>query len=123
MIKITKPEKVGFSTEKLEHIGESMRSLIDAKKIPGTVTLVARRGEVVHFEANGMRDIEKGLAMETDTIHRIYSQSKPVLEHLNSHSINKQYKFLITPRVIRNYVGESRCCGRCCAIIKAKSTR
>ena len=78
MIKITKPEKVGFSTEKLEHIGESMRSLIDAKKIPGTVTLVARRGEVVHFEANGMRDIEKGLAMETDTIHRIYSQSKPV---------------------------------------------
>ena len=57
MSKITKPEKVGFSKEKLEHIGESMRSLIEAKKIPGTVTLVARRGEVVHFEANGMRDI------------------------------------------------------------------
>ncbi len=55
-----------------------MRSLIEAKKIPGTVTLVARRGEVVHFEANGMRDIERNLPMETDTIHRIYSQSKPV---------------------------------------------
>ena len=27
-----------------------MRSLIDAKKIPGTVTLVARRGEVVHLK-------------------------------------------------------------------------
>ena len=78
MSKITKPEKVGFSKEKLEHIGESMRSLIEAKKIPGTVTLVARRGEVVHFEANGMRDIERNLPMETDTIHRIYSQSKPV---------------------------------------------
>ena len=39
MSKITKPEKVGFSKEKLEQIGESMRSLIEAKKIPGTVTL------------------------------------------------------------------------------------
>ena len=78
MSKITRPEKVGVSSEKLENIGESMRSLIEAKKIPGTVTLVARRGEVVHFEANGMRDIERGLPMEKDTIHRIYSQSKPI---------------------------------------------
>ena len=43
MIKITKPEKVGFSTEKLEHIGESMRSLIDAKKIT-KIPLVAIGG-------------------------------------------------------------------------------
>ena len=57
MSKITRPEKVGVSSEKLENIGESMRSLIEAKKIPGTVTLVARRGEVVHFEANGMRAV------------------------------------------------------------------
>ena len=78
MSKITKPEKVGISSERLENIGELMRSLIEANKIPGTVTLVARRGEVVHFEANGMRDIERGLPMEIDTIHRIYSQSKPV---------------------------------------------
>jgi CubicO group peptidase (beta-lactamase class C family) len=39
---------------------------------------VARKGEIVHFEANGKRDIERDLPMEIDTIHRIYSQSKPV---------------------------------------------
>jgi len=78
MSKLTKPEKLGFSSAKLNNIGESMRSLIDAKKIPGTVTLVARKGEVVHFEANGMRDLERGLPMEKDTIFRIYSQSKPI---------------------------------------------
>ena len=55
-----------------------MRSLIFSKKIPGTVTLVARKGEIVHFEANGKRDIERDLPMEIDTIHRIYSQSKPI---------------------------------------------
>jgi CubicO group peptidase (beta-lactamase class C family) len=78
MIKLTKPESVGISSERLTNIGDSMRSLIDSKKIPGTVTLVARKGEVVHFEANGMRDLERNLPMEIDTIHRIYSQSKPI---------------------------------------------
>ena len=78
MIKLAKPESVGISSERLANIGDSMRSLIDSKKIPGTVTLVARKGEVVHFEANGMRDLERNLPMEIDTIHRIYSQSKPI---------------------------------------------
>ncbi len=72
------PEKVGMSSERLDHIGTTMRRLIDEKKIPGTVTLVARKGKVVHFEANGKRDLERGLPMEKDTIFRIYSQSKPV---------------------------------------------
>ncbi|MFL2697758.1 MAG: serine hydrolase domain-containing protein [Gammaproteobacteria bacterium] len=75
---MTKAEEVGISSSKLEHIGESMRKLIDEKKIPGTVTLVSRKGKVVHFEANGLRDVERKLPMEKDTIFRIYSQSKPI---------------------------------------------
>jgi len=71
-------EQVGMSSERLDRIGEVMRRLIDEKKIPGTVTLVARKGKVVHFEANGMRDVERNLPMEKDTIFRIYSQSKPL---------------------------------------------
>ena len=63
MIKLTKPESVGISSERLANIGDSMRSLIDSKKIPGTVTLVARKGEIVHFEANGKRDIERDLSL------------------------------------------------------------
>ena len=74
MTKVSSAEKVGMSSERLERIGESMRSLIDSNKIPGTVTLVARKGKVVHFEANGSRDIERDLPMEKDTIFRIYSQ-------------------------------------------------
>ena len=73
-----KAEQVGMSSKRLDRIGEVMRRLIDEKKIPGTVTLVARKGEVVHFEANGLRDVEKELPMEKDTIFRIYSQSKPI---------------------------------------------
>ena len=58
---MTKAEEVGISSSKLEHIGESMRKLIDEKKIPSTVTLVSRKGKVVHFEANGLRDVERKL--------------------------------------------------------------
>ena len=102
MSKITRPEKVGVSSEKLENIGESMRSLIEAKKIPGTVTLVARRGEVVHFEANGMRDIERGLPMEKDTIHRIYSQSKPITGAALM-MLFEEGKFLMTDPISRYF--------------------
>ncbi len=77
-IPMAAPETVGMSSERLERIGAGMRRLIDADKIPGTVTLVARRGKVVHFETNGLRDIAAGLPMEEDTIFRLYSQSKPV---------------------------------------------
>ena len=77
-IKVVKAETVGMSSERLERIGVGMRRLIDAGKIPGTVTLVARRGKVVHFETNGMRDVAKSLPMEKDTIFRLYSQTKPV---------------------------------------------
>ena len=73
-----KAEQVGMSSKRLDRIGEVMRRLIGEKKIPGTVTLVARKGEVVHFEANGLRDVERNLPMEKDTIFRIYSQSKPI---------------------------------------------
>ncbi|MFT7654268.1 MAG: hypothetical protein ACI9UU_003387, partial [Candidatus Azotimanducaceae bacterium] len=62
-IRVTKAERVGMSSERLTRIGRGMRRLIDADKIPGTVTLVARRGEVVHYEANGLRNIAAGLPM------------------------------------------------------------
>ncbi len=77
-VPVTRAEDVGMSSERLEAIGVGMRRLIDEKKIPGTVTLVARRGKVVHFEANGLRDVDAGLPMRKDTIFRLYSQSKPV---------------------------------------------
>lgn len=76
--KVSKPEKVGMSSERLEGIGRGMQRLIDDGKIPGTVTMVARRGKVVHLEARGMRNVADQLPMQTDTIFRLHSQTKPV---------------------------------------------
>jgi len=52
-----KPEDVGFSTERLGRIKEAVQRHIDAGNVPGVVTLVARRGRVVHFEAHVSRFI------------------------------------------------------------------
>ena len=52
-----KPEDVGLSSERLARIGPAMQKHIDAGEIAGVVTLVARRGRIVHFEAYGYSDI------------------------------------------------------------------
>src|SRR5262249_32430238 len=46
--------------------------------VAGAITLVARHGKIVFFEAQGVRDLATGKPMEKDTILRFYSMSKPV---------------------------------------------
>lgn len=73
------PESVGMSEENLRGISPTINKFIDEKKIAGAVTIVARRGKVVHFDAYGMRHRELRAPMGTDTIFRIYSMTKPVV--------------------------------------------
>ena len=73
-----KPEDVGMSSERLHRIHEAIQRHIDAGEISGAVTLVARRGRVVHFEAHGLMDIESKRPMQTGAIFRIASMSKPI---------------------------------------------
>ena len=73
------PESVGLSSERLGRIERHLQSrYLDRKKIAGTLTLVARRGEVAYLEPLGMRDLERGKPMTEDTLFRIYSMTKPI---------------------------------------------
>lgn len=73
-----KPEDVGLSSERLQRIHEAIQRHVDAGDISGAVTLVARRGRIVHFEAHGLMDIESKKPMEKNTIFRLASMSKPI---------------------------------------------
>lgn len=73
-----RPEEVGMSPERLARIRVAMQRYIDRGEVPGTVTLVARSGKVVHLEAQGYRDAEARAPMGTDTIVRIASMTKPI---------------------------------------------
>ena len=71
-------ESVGMSSGRLQRIDDVMQAYIDRNEIAGAVTLVARRGKVVHFSAIGNRDAESGTPMTHDTIFRIASMTKPI---------------------------------------------
>jgi CubicO group peptidase (beta-lactamase class C family) len=78
-LQYAKPEDVGMSSAGLQAISKVMQQHIDAGDIQGAVTVVARRGKVVHFEAHGMLDEEKQIPMSRDAIFRMASSTKPVL--------------------------------------------
>ncbi len=74
----TSPEDVGLSGTRLYKIDHLTQRYIDEGKLPGTITLVARQGEIAHFSCQGKMDVEADKAMDEDTIFRIYSMTKPV---------------------------------------------
>ncbi|MBN1833992.1 MAG: serine hydrolase, partial [Deltaproteobacteria bacterium] len=55
-IPAARPEKMGFSSARLERIHELMQRNIDDGNFAGAVTVVARHGRIVHFETHGMMD-------------------------------------------------------------------
>ena len=73
-----KPESVGFSSERLEHLHALMQEAVDKKYQAGIVTILARHGKVVDYRTYGSRDVASGAAMTKDTIFRDYSMTKPV---------------------------------------------
>jgi CubicO group peptidase (beta-lactamase class C family) len=73
-----KPESVGMSSERLARLKGGMQGLIDQGRLAGVVTMVARHGKVVEFEALGKRDLAANAPMQKDSIFRIYSMSKPI---------------------------------------------
>ena len=72
------PEEVGVSSTRLNRLREAMQSYVDEGKLAGLITMIARRGQVLHFECFGMMDIEAGKSMQSDTIFRIHSMTKPI---------------------------------------------
>ncbi len=77
-VPVTKAERVGMSSERINAMAPAMQNVVDQGRVSGVVTLVARKGKVVHFDAVGKQDIEANKPMAQDTIFRIYSMTKPV---------------------------------------------
>ena len=75
---MSKPEDAGISSERLQRIQPLIKSHIDAKDFTGAVTLVARRGKVVHMAAHGLMDVEAGKPMRPDALFRMASMTKPI---------------------------------------------
>lgn len=76
---MTKPEALGFSSARLEALDNRIKKkYIDTGKLAGSLTMIQRKGEIVHTRALGLMDKERGKAMREDTIFRMYSMTKPI---------------------------------------------
>ena len=71
------PAEVGMSSAALARIEPAMEAVVDSGGTAGIVTLVARDGVVVHWEAHGWRVLDAD-SLERNDIFRIYSMTKPV---------------------------------------------
>ena len=71
-------ERLGFAPDRLDRLHSRMKEFVDTGQHAGIVSLIARNGQIVHWEAYGLRDREAGLPMEKDTIFRVYSMTKIV---------------------------------------------
>ena len=72
------PADVGLDADRLERLERHLRTYVDDGRMPGWLVAVARRGQLAHVGTYGQRDLEAGLPVETDTIWRIYSMTKPI---------------------------------------------
>jgi CubicO group peptidase (beta-lactamase class C family) len=75
---LVSPQGAGFASQRLDRIGEAIQASIDAGRIAGAVSLVARHGKVAYFKAFGMADREAQKPMRPDNIFRICSMTKPI---------------------------------------------
>ena len=74
-----KPEDLGLSSSRLARIAPFFEeAYVAPRRLPGVLTLVARRGQVASLACVGDRDLAAGRPVEADTIFRMYSMTKPI---------------------------------------------
>jgi len=72
------PESVGMAPDLSARIGRFMQAQMEADRLTGGVTAVARRGRLIHFAAHGSLDPADATPMPIDGIFRMMSSGKPV---------------------------------------------
>ena len=69
---------LGFDPKRLDRIGPAMQTYVDDERVPNLVTLVARRGQIVHLEARGVLSFETGRPATPESLFRMFSNTKPL---------------------------------------------
>jgi CubicO group peptidase (beta-lactamase class C family) len=74
-----KPESIGLSALRLQRMRDAYQREIDKGTTPGVVSMVARRGQIGWFEAQGKQSPADSAPMATNSIFRMFSMTKPIV--------------------------------------------
>ena len=69
---------LGFDPSRLARLAPAMQAFVDDGRVPNLVTLVARRGQLVHHHACGRLDLDEDAPAGLDTLFRMWSNTKPI---------------------------------------------
>ncbi|MBA3279933.1 MAG: beta-lactamase family protein [Geodermatophilaceae bacterium] len=72
------PAEVGLDSSRLDRLEGYLQGYVDAGRLPGYLVAVTRRGQLGYLASGGYRHVEDQLPVETDTLFRIYSMTKPI---------------------------------------------
>jgi CubicO group peptidase (beta-lactamase class C family) len=72
------PAEVGLDAERLGRIDGTFARYVDDGRLAGYLVTVSRHGKLAHVSSYGQRDREEGLPVESDTLWRIFSMTKPI---------------------------------------------
>src|SRR5262245_60002681 len=75
----TKPEQVGFSSERLARLTATLQTEVAKGVIPGASLVIVREGRVAYSETFGVANPDTKVPVTKDTIFRIYSMTKPIV--------------------------------------------
>ena len=78
LIPEVEPAEVGLDTGRLARIEKHFSRYVDDGRLLGWLVTVSRHGKLAYVSSYGQRDVEAGLPVETDTVWRIYSMTKPI---------------------------------------------
>jgi CubicO group peptidase (beta-lactamase class C family) len=70
---------LGFCPQRTRNLVQVLQREVDSKRLPGAVSLIARRGQVLLHETVGQQDPFSSVPMGLDAIFRIYSMTKPIV--------------------------------------------
>ncbi|MGE0408785.1 MAG: serine hydrolase domain-containing protein [Amphiplicatus sp.] len=68
----------GFTAEGVAALNREMHALVDEERLAGVITVLARKGRVVNFDAYGYRDAGAKTPLGRDAIWNIASMTKPI---------------------------------------------
>ena len=86
----SKAERQGMSSDRLQRITEVTQQYVDDGKLAGVVTMVARHGKIVHFEAVGQRGADDTTPLPRMTCFESTPCQNQLLQQQPCNSMNRE---------------------------------
>ena len=78
-LSFAEPAAVGFLPDRIARLQLVLQDEINRERLPGAVVMIARHGKIALLESLGWQDPVTRTPMQTDSVFRIYSMTKPIV--------------------------------------------